>query len=252
MNTVGHFKLSRKIFNNPVGMDVVSLSVFLYLLSEASWEPQKKAYKRRVIFIDRGQGWVTKEQIKTHFGIGIKLVNQCLRLFESEKIIYHKPITKTGRGGIIYTVCKYEEYQSNTGHLFPGNSNGTVDDTVSDTVKELQDKKIRSKEVKKEHMSVTTPLLAVWNDNCGDLPKVRASSKARNAKAKTRLKERPDLDEWATLIKNLATSEFVKQGSWACFDWVIKNETNHTKAFEGRYKNHSSASTKGGLKLPLV
>jgi hypothetical protein len=80
-------------------------------------------------------------------------------------------------------------------------------------------------------------LQIAWNEFSGTLPKIRKLTKDRTAKCKSRLKENPEKEFWLTVIKNLAKSDFASNGKWCTFDWIVKNETNPTKAFEGNYNN---------------
>lgn len=80
-------------------------------------------------------------------------------------------------------------------------------------------------------------LVDVWNSNCAPLARVARLTSQRTAKAKTRLVEQPDLDEWAKIVARLAKSEFAATSGWANFDWLIANDTNSVKVAEGKYDN---------------
>lgn len=74
-----------------------------------------------------------------------------------------------------------------------------------------------------------------YNQNRGSLPKAEKLTKGRIQKIKKRLEENPSLDYWKKVIKKLADSEFASSGTWCNIDWIICNDTNHVKAFEGKY-----------------
>lgn len=78
-----------------------------------------------------------------------------------------------------------------------------------------------------------------YNQNRGSLPKAEKLTKGRIQKIKKRLEENPSLDYWKQVIKKLADSEFVTSGSWCNIDWIVSNDTNHVKAFEGKYDQKS-------------
>lgn len=84
----------------------------------------------------------------------------------------------------------------------------------------------------------TITLLDIWNQHCGNLPKVKALNEERRRKIKTRLKENSDLEYWADVAKALAANPFCngdnKSGWIANFDFFIKPGT-HLKAAEGSY-----------------
>ena len=75
----------------------------------------------------------------------------------------------------------------------------------------------------------------------------RVLTESRASKVRQRLAEEPDLDWWSQAIDKLAMSKFArgspsKDGrSWrASFDWLIANDTNATKAYEGKYDDQKA------------
>lgn len=87
-----------------------------------------------------------------------------------------------------------------------------------------------------------------WNEICGQagLPRVRELTRSRKSKAIQRLKEHSEQDWWDTAMQRVAESSFCcghvpgKNGQkpWvASFDWLIHNDINAVKAFEGRYSD---------------
>lgn len=74
-----------------------------------------------------------------------------------------------------------------------------------------------------------------YNQNRGALPKAEKLTKGRIQKIKKRLEENPSLDYWKQVVSKLAASDFVTSGSWCNIDWIISNDTNHVKAYEGKY-----------------
>lgn len=88
-----------------------------------------------------------------------------------------------------------------------------------------------------------------WNEICaadGGLPKVRELTRTRKSKAIQRIKEHPEPQWWEETMTRIAHSPFCcgqvpgKNGAkpWqASFDWLIGNDTNAVKAFEGRYSD---------------
>lgn len=77
------------------------------------------------------------------------------------------------------------------------------------------------------------------------LPLVRELTASRLKRIRVRLREEPDLAWWEEAIRHLAESSFAcGKGGWrASFDWLLANDTNAVKAYEGRYddgKNQGS------------
>jgi hypothetical protein len=84
--------------------------------------------------------------------------------------------------------------------------------------------------------------LTIWNDNRGCLPKVQALTSKRKSQIKSRLAEKEDLTYWTECVKKMAASNFCREGKWATFDWLIKNDTNHVKVMEGNYDDRGSSN----------
>lgn len=78
-------------------------------------------------------------------------------------------------------------------------------------------------------------LAHLWNFHGENLPEVKSISKSRDEKAKLRLAEHPDDEFWIKAITNLSASSFARQ--WATIDWLLANDTNALKAFEGAYRD---------------
>lgn len=89
------------------------------------------------------------------------------------------------------------------------------------------------------------PLIELWNENCGDLAKVKKSNKARNRKAGDRWPENSP-DEWLEIIRRIANSSFCNgksdRGWVATFDWLLQPDT-HLKVAEGKYDNREGSSS---------
>jgi hypothetical protein len=82
-------------------------------------------------------------------------------------------------------------------------------------------------------------LAELWNQNCGQLPKVQAVSSQREKKIKAALREYgDDRDEWVQVISRMLSSSFLtgknERGWRADFDFFIKAETR-LRVMEGKY-----------------
>lgn len=88
-------------------------------------------------------------------------------------------------------------------------------------------------------------LASLWNDNCGELPKVQKLSPKRKVKAASRLKAEPSPEYWESVIKRIAASDFCNgdnNSGWkADFDFLVQPDT-HLKALEGKYDNRLGGS----------
>jgi len=86
------------------------------------------------------------------------------------------------------------------------------------------------------------PIMAIWNENCRQLSKVRGLAGLREKATHARWKENPDQDYWKSVVKKIAKSKFCNGdnnfGGWrADFDWMVKPAT-HLKVTEGKYDDH--------------
>lgn len=94
------------------------------------------------------------------------------------------------------------------------------------------------------------PLDLIWNEECGQLPKVRALTKSRKTKILSLAKKIPEETYWRDIVRRVAKSSFCLgesgRGWRANFDWFIKPDT-HVKVFEGHYDNKTQGSSISGM-----
>lgn len=93
-------------------------------------------------------------------------------------------------------------------------------------------------------------LVEAWNEYLTPvgLPKVDMLSATRKMKASRRLAEHPEDKFWSTVMYNIQNSTFLRGLSKprkpderpfkASFDWLIDNDTNVVKVYEGRYNGN--------------
>ena len=69
----------------------------------------------------------------------------------------------------------------------------------------------------------------------------------RKSKANSRLSEINDKNFWIAVCKKAQESSFIKKNHFFSFDWIIQNDTNASKVFEGKYddKNQTQCVTPG-------
>jgi hypothetical protein len=97
---------------------------------------------------------------------------------------------------------------------------------------------------KENQVLSTNPLKDIWNEHCGDLPKIKTMGKGiRRESAKARWQEKPAREYWEGIVKNLASSPFCNGSNdreWkASFDFLIRPDT-HIKASEGKYSGKTN------------
>jgi hypothetical protein len=88
--------------------------------------------------------------------------------------------------------------------------------------------------------------LDLWNSEAKFLPKATILTESRKKKIRVRLRER-SLEEWAEVFRRMNASPFLRGESGgtfrADFDWIIKNEDNSLKVFEGKYDDRGKRPT---------
>jgi len=81
-------------------------------------------------------------------------------------------------------------------------------------------------------------IMEMWNENAKmlNIPLVKYISKARYDKFKVRLKhDESFLDNFLKALEMARQSDFIMQGTWFSFDWLIANDENYLKVLEGNY-----------------
>jgi len=86
-------------------------------------------------------------------------------------------------------------------------------------------------------------LFNLYKSICIHYQQPRELTKDRKTKIKTRLKEHPEKDFWETVCKNAEKSVFIRKSQFFTFDWIIKNNLNPVKVFEGNYNKEEIAET---------
>lgn len=86
--------------------------------------------------------------------------------------------------------------------------------------------------------AVCPDLLAIWNENCAELPTAQTISKKRKTAWVQRWRENPDRDYWIGIVKRIASSDFCcgrSASGWkATVDFLLRQDT-HIKVSEGTY-----------------
>lgn len=97
--------------------------------------------------------------------------------------------------------------------------------------------------------SETSHLANLWNQFCGDLPKVRGLSKERRRKSEIRWRENPSTEYWGEIVVRMSKSRFCrgenKTGWKATFDFLLQPDT-HLKVLEGKYDDRKGSPPGSG------
>jgi hypothetical protein len=117
-----------------------------------------------------------------------------------------------------------------------------------DQYQEQENTFVDSSESTTPHRMEAGELIETWNRVCPEhgLPrKTKITQKLRD-QIKRRLTHNPEPDFWIAVIETIPTRPFLlgqnKDGWQATFDWLVKNDENAVKVYEGHYSNGARAS----------
>jgi hypothetical protein len=92
-------------------------------------------------------------------------------------------------------------------------------------------------------------LADAWNEHClpSGFSRVTEITPKRHKQCALRLREHPKLEFWEGLFGQIRGSPYLlSRPTWFSFDWLIENDTNPVKVFEGKYRNEQSKSQRAG------
>ena len=104
---------------------------------------------------------------------------------------------------------------------------------------QLNIKELNIDEVNIDKFSIYA-LFDLYKQICKSYPQPREFDEDRKKKATARLKTKPDADFWRTVFEKAEKSDFCQKNSFFNFDWVLKNNLNSQKVYEGNFDNRDS------------
>ena len=109
-----------------------------------------------------------------------------------------------------------------------------------------QNRNIKNKEsVEATEPTLSSAIVNYWNAK-GNLPKIKSFTGHRQNKLKARMKESLFAENWEAIIDKISSSSFCTgsggTGWKADIDWILENDTNYVKVFEGKYDNKPAES----------
>ena len=113
----GWIALHRKIYNSSDFNNQLEVAVFLYLVSMASYQPTKVVYRKKTIFLKRGEVSIAYRDLAKKFGISFDRVRTIIKNLVSTGNInqtLHKRLS-------VFSIVKYNKYQD-----LPTTSNQTI------------------------------------------------------------------------------------------------------------------------------
>lgn len=109
--------------------------------------------------------------------------------------------------------------------------------------KELITKELNNQNTNKQLSLVKTEtsvltcedLFNLYKSICINFSQPRELDEKRKKQATKRLEKRPQKEFWLKVFQNAEKSKFMRSSSFFTFDWVIKNDNNPLKVYEGNY-----------------
>lgn len=267
--TNGYIKMQRQLIDEFEG-DVTQLGLITLLMANVNWSNETKKYTKMGITYDvkYGQFITTFAVLEQSTGLSFRTLKGRLERLKKQGYISLESLNKCMLIALLIDKCQStcsadvktnEEYKKqeitrvskDTLVKAPTNPAKNLPKFDSEGTKNLfdthEDPKNPPPVDERGASNAMTPsdLMRLWNELSGPLPKCKVLSDRRKRQAKARIKENPSQEYWSTVIKKLAVSEFAVSGRWASFDWVVKNQENGDKAFNGNYDN---APSKDALK----
>lgn len=191
----GWLKLHRKFLESEIFTDERLLQVWLGLLIKAAYKEQKIKYGNQQKTLSVGQVWYCLRTESKRLGLAPSTLREKMKYLEkSARVSY-----TSGRFGYIVTICNWKQYQSGedldqTETAQKPNNPRTIPEQSPPHTK---------KERRQEGKEWNT-LLALWNENCGTLPKAKSWSTKREKLAEAAWKFNKDPGFYLLGIKNIA------------------------------------------------
>ena len=226
--------------------------IWNYLLREANCQDNK--YNGHEI--KRGQLFRSYDDIKegTKWFIGWrKMVYNENQVKKAMKFLRDTLRIETMKelGGVMITICKYDYYQTlkNYERTTSEPTERTVEEPMKNQPLPYNNKNKQEGEERKEEKEISSfmsaeEFLELYHRLCPMLNRVKSLSVKRKEKVYSRLKEMKDIETVTRVLTKIGASNFCNgqnEKKWtADFDWVIKNDTIWSRAYEGKYDNKKS------------
>ena len=105
--TDGWIALHRKIYNSKDFNNQLEVAVFLYLVSMASYQATKVVYRKKVIFLNRGEVSIAYRDLAKKFNLSTQNMITLIKNLKKSGNLKQK----LNKNLSIYTIVKYSKYQ---------------------------------------------------------------------------------------------------------------------------------------------
>jgi hypothetical protein len=103
----GWIALHRKIYNSSDFNNQLEVAVFLYLVSMASYQPTKVVYRKKTIFLKRGEVSIAYRDLAKKFNISDQNIKTIIKNLKASGNLT-QTLTKNLS---VYSIVKYNKYQ---------------------------------------------------------------------------------------------------------------------------------------------
>jgi Helix-turn-helix domain len=198
---------------------------------------------------DEGLCWPGQEGLASKCKLTRETVNRNIKRLEvlGKLRVIHRKDEAQRQITNAYQLCLQGEGGVTQDHTEPCDSDTKSRVTQDHTILlESYEPSVREPSEEGERLA-PVDLLEAWNEQCAPsgLTKVAMLSLTRRQKATLRIREHPAVEFWSEVLAQIRSSPFLlgrkngnggKHDNWkANFDWLIDNDTNCVKVFEGRY-----------------
>lgn len=256
----GWVKIHRSMLKWEWWDDHNTARLWLYLLLTAAHEDVR--FRGKVI--KRGQLATTRVKLAEATGMSEQSVRTSLQRLKSTNEI----TTKVTNKYTIITICKFDNYQIIEDDANQQNNQQTNQPITNNQPTTNQHKEQELKNEKNNNISLLDAhareaedpkkdivlifgkkIVELWNKN-DFLIKITGLTEKRKNKLRVRLSEfakaGEPLEVYEKMIENIKNSDFLKgknsRGWTITFDWLLNNENNWRKVYEGNYNNEPSVS----------
>ena len=149
----GWIALHRKIYNSSDFNNQLEVAVFLYLVSMASYQPTKVVYRKKTIFLKRGEVSIAYRDLAKKFNISDQNIKTIIKNLKASGNLT-QTLTKNLS---VYSIVKYNKYQD----IEPVPNQKLTDRTTTNTTNttSIDKNKISLSSMTDKPKKITIPLL---------------------------------------------------------------------------------------------
>jgi hypothetical protein len=163
----GWIALHRKIYNSDDFNNQLEVAVFLYLVAMASYQPTKVVYRKKIIFLKRGDVSIAYRDLAKKFDITVNKIRTIIKNLKKSKNItqtLHKRLS-------VFSIIKYSKYQDLPTEPKQETTHRTTTNTTNTTSIDKNMLSLSSMTVKPKKIQI--PILQSLNTKIIEKPKVK-------------------------------------------------------------------------------